>query len=110
MVRLIVYTCIACVFHLSCSFNPICIVFIPNQRSVKEVEPYFVSLALDNQDILGSDEKLNTVLALVNDEPLRKELEERLKDKQAPTDSRVGNLWSITNAVHEFRTIASSRC
>jgi len=58
-------------------------------ESLKVVTPYFETLALDNQDILGNGEKLDSVLNLVNDEAVRKELEDRLKDKQAPTDSRA---------------------
>ena len=53
------------------------------------IKPYFNSLALDNQDILGSDEKLNAALALITDESLRKDVEERIKDPRGPDDSVV---------------------
>ena len=53
------------------------------------IKPYFNSLALENQDILGSDEKLNAALALITDESLRKDVEERIKDPRGPDDSVV---------------------
>jgi len=57
------------------------------QKSVDAINPYFNSLALENQDILGSDEKLNAALALITDESLRKDVEERIKDPRGPDDS-----------------------
>jgi len=64
------------------------------QKSVEVVRPYFSSLALGDQDILGSDEKAGTVLALIPDEALRKELEELFfNHPRGPKDS--ASRWEV---------------
>jgi len=63
------------------------------EKSVEEIKPYFETLALDNQDILGSEEKVKKFLALIPDESLRKDFENLLNEPQRPADSK--SRWEL---------------
>jgi DNA primase small subunit len=67
-----------------CSFK------ILNSRAVEVIEPYFQSMMLEEQDILGNEEGVKKLLGMVPDEQLRCKLETEMM-KQNDSVSR----WEI---------------